>query len=97
MLLVLAIMVLAVMTYLLYSNFISADTTLSSERCKTTAISECVSCTLSLSEEQAKRCAFDRERPDGTDTPLAVCENQGDLKTISGKIDCTKYLPSGRR
>lgn len=92
-LLVLGILVLAVVAYLLYTNFVTTGTTISSETCRAEATRSCTGCLIATAGT-ATTCPFTRTIT-GTnplqDTNLGKCEKQGNLHLKGNDLDCAQY------
>lgn len=93
-LLVLGILVLAVVAYLLYTNFVQTGTTISAETCRAEATRICTGCTIALVPDKTK-CDY-------TSKNMVTCINNNHVKgTVAdstkstGIIDCTVITGGG--
>lgn len=96
-LLVLGILVLAVVAYLLYTNFVTTGSTISAETCRAEATRACTGCQIAAGITTVTECKFDKENSvTKAKTNLARCEEQGNLRIkSSGVVDCTQYTGTG--
>lgn len=83
-LLVLGILVLAVVAYLLYTNFVSTGNTISAETCRAEATRICTGCTIANPQSDNKNCKF-------TSTTMTACVTQQRVVggSSAGTIDCS--------
>lgn len=96
-LLVLGILVLAVVAYLLYSNFVTTGGAISAETCRAEATRECTGCSIA-SGGTATTCSFTPSTDSTKPTSLEKCQTQGNLRTTTTNvIDCTQYTGGGQQ
>lgn len=93
-LLVLGILVLAVVAYLLYTNFVTTSGTISAEICRAEATRACTGCAIAAGSFTVDSCLFDAGKPDKPSS-LKLCQDQGNLRARDGGIDCAQYIGGG--
>jgi len=98
-LLVLGILVLAVVAYLLYTQFVTTGSTLSAETCRAEATRICTGCQIGGSP--AGSCPYTATAIDNTgatvDSSMERCLGQNSVpgSVAANTIDCTKITGSG--
>lgn len=93
-LLVLGILVLAVVAYLLYTNFITTSGTISAETCRAEATRACTGCAIAAGSFTVDSCPFDAGKLDKPSS-LKLCQDQGNLRLKGSGIDCAQYIGGG--
>jgi uncharacterized protein (UPF0333 family) len=86
-LLVLGIIVLAVVAYLLYTQFVSTGGTISAEQCRAEATRICTGCAIAGSAN----CVYTDKTLDGKDTSIETCVAQGKVvgNAQANTLDCS--------
>lgn len=99
-LLVLGILVLAVVAYLLYTNFVQTGATISAETCRAEATRICTGCV--LANQLSATCQYQAEiTPIGSTVPVASnmekCVSEGKVagNVVGNTIDCRLLTGSG--
>lgn len=99
-LLVLGILVLAVVAYLLYTNFVQTGTTISAETCRAEATRICTGCV--LANQPSATCSYqDKITPIGSttqvDSNMEKCVSEGKVAgSVGGNtIDCRLLTGGG--
>lgn len=90
-LLVLGILVLAVVAYLLYTQFVTTGSTISKETCRAEATRACTGCAIAAAGA-VPTCAYT-----STNKILSTCYTQGNLlgTSTATTVDCTQYTGGG--
>lgn len=94
-LLVLGILVLAVVAYLLYNQFVTTGGTISAEQCRAEATRACTGCIVAsgLSFGSPTNCAYKSTDTAGKITVLGNCYSHNNLLGAStiATLDCSQY------
>lgn len=88
-LLVLGIIVLAVVAYLLYTQFVSTGGTISAEQCRAEATRICTGC--SIAQSDPTKCSYTPATLDGKDSSIETCVKDAKVKgdATGNTIDCS--------